>query len=124
MAIKQLEAGRGVVVFPEGTRTPDGQIQEFMAGIALLIRKAKVPVLPVAIGGAYDAWAIHARRPRFAPIWMSPRKHSLAVVVGPLIPAETLLGMEPKRMVEYLREVIWHLRKEAYRRKRLPSEAK
>ncbi|HMP16181.1 MAG TPA: lysophospholipid acyltransferase family protein, partial [Gemmatales bacterium] len=54
--LKRLEDGEGVLVFPEGTRTRDGQQQPFLKGIVLLIRKARVPVLPVGIAGVFDAW--------------------------------------------------------------------
>ena len=54
--IERLDRGEGVIVFPEGTRTPDGTMKEFMAGIALLIRRAKVPVIVDAgVGTASDA---------------------------------------------------------------------
>jgi 1-acyl-sn-glycerol-3-phosphate acyltransferase len=121
-ALKKLQEGEAVVVFPEGTRTPDGTLQPFMQGIALLVRKSKVPVLPVGLAGAYDAWPIHGKKPKWAPLWGPPRPQAMAVVVGQPIPAETLLPLEPRRMVEYLRERVAEVREEAYRRKRLPTK--
>jgi 1-acyl-sn-glycerol-3-phosphate acyltransferase len=59
-----LQAGRALVVFPEGGRTPDGKIQPLAAGAGLLIKRAKVPVVPVAIDGAFKAWPIHRLLPR------------------------------------------------------------
>ncbi len=119
-AVQKFKEGEVVVIFPEGTRTDDGTLHSFMPGIALLIRRAKVPVVPVGLAGVYDAWPIHAKKPRFAPLWRGARKESLAAVVGTLIPAETLLAMEPGRMVEYLQNAVAQVREEAYRRKRLP----
>jgi len=59
---RRLKAGHAVLLFPEGTRTSDGRIAEFKPGLAVLARKAKVPVLPVVIDGAYEAW------PRTSPV--------------------------------------------------------
>lgn len=44
-----------LVVFPEGTRSPDGSIQPFKEGAALMAIRAGVPILPVAIRGTADA---------------------------------------------------------------------
>ena len=55
-SIAILQAGRALLVFPEGTRTKDGEMEPLASGISLLIRRAKVPVVPVAIDGAYHAW--------------------------------------------------------------------
>src|SRR5688572_21726975 len=52
--LARLEAGRAVVIFPEGSRTPDGQVKEFKRGIALIVKRAECPVVPVAIEGAFD----------------------------------------------------------------------
>lgn len=48
--------GKLVVVFPEGTRTPDGEIQPGQAGIALLVQRTTAPVVPCYVHGTYDAW--------------------------------------------------------------------
>lgn len=55
-AIRRLDAGRAVTIFPEGSRTPDGQMHEFKRGVALLVKKARCPVIPVALEGVFDAW--------------------------------------------------------------------
>ena len=43
-----------MIVFPEGTRTPDEAVHAFKSGAFVLALKAGVPVLPVAIDGTYD----------------------------------------------------------------------
>jgi 1-acyl-sn-glycerol-3-phosphate acyltransferase len=55
-AVALMRAGQAVVVFPEGTRSPDGQVQPFRAGFALLAAQAGVPTVPVGIDGAFEAW--------------------------------------------------------------------
>ena len=117
-ALKMFELGEGVIVFPEGTRTPDGEMKEFMAGIALLIRRARVPVLPVGVAGAYDAWAIHQKRPSWSPLLLPPTKASIACYIGEVIPAEKVLSMKPAEMIKYLYDEVAKVRAEAYARKR------
>ena len=54
--VRLLRAGRGLVLFPEGTRTRDGSVGPFRPGFAVLASLARVPVVPVAIEGAFEAW--------------------------------------------------------------------
>ena len=67
-AIELMSRGEGLVVFPEGTRTPDGEVKRFTSGFALLAARAGVPIVPVAIHGAYEAWPRHQRLPRPSPV--------------------------------------------------------
>jgi 1-acyl-sn-glycerol-3-phosphate acyltransferase len=50
-----LRQGISIVVFPEGTRTPDGKIQDFKATLFTLPIQAQVPVVPVLIEGTFQA---------------------------------------------------------------------
>lgn len=54
-AIQELTEGKAVLVFPEGTRSRDGELRPGQAGAGFLAVKAKVPVLPVYLRGAYEA---------------------------------------------------------------------
>ncbi|MBO3083089.1 lysophospholipid acyltransferase family protein [Cellulomonas fengjieae] len=49
-----LGAGSSLLVFPEGTRSPDGRLQELRSGAVRLAREFDVPLLPVAIVGTHD----------------------------------------------------------------------
>ncbi len=53
-AAKRIAAGTSVVIFPEGTRSPDGSLHSFKAGGMVLAIKAGVPIVPVAITGSYE----------------------------------------------------------------------
>lgn len=80
-AIERLAAGKVVVMFPEGTRSPDGELQPIKGGFRLLVRKAHVPVLPVVIDGAFKAWPRSQKLPRPSPV---------SVIYGQSIPPEEL----------------------------------
>lgn len=71
--IRILRAGECALVFPEGTRTPDGKLQPAQAGLGLVIAKTRAPVVPMRIFGAYDAWPIHGK------IRLGPK---ITIVVG------------------------------------------
>jgi 1-acyl-sn-glycerol-3-phosphate acyltransferase len=50
-----LKSGNRVVVFPEGTRSSDGNLQPAKAGVGLIIAKSLAPVVPIRIFGSYAA---------------------------------------------------------------------
>ncbi|NDY41680.1 1-acyl-sn-glycerol-3-phosphate acyltransferase [Dissulfurirhabdus thermomarina] len=52
-AAEVVRSGVAVLIFPEGTRSPDGRLRPFKPGGVLLARKAGTPVLPVAISGSH-----------------------------------------------------------------------
>ena len=66
--IKKIREGNGVLLFPEGTRSKDGNIQPARAGIGLVIAKTGAPVLPMRIFGAYDAFPKNSKRLHFSRI--------------------------------------------------------
>jgi 1-acyl-sn-glycerol-3-phosphate acyltransferase len=66
--IRVLQAGSGVLVFPEGSRTLDGTLQPAEPGIGLVIAKTLAPVVPMRIFGAHEALPRGGGRLRFVPI--------------------------------------------------------
>ena len=60
-----LRTGGNLLIFPEGTRTADGRLGDFRSTFAALALEMNVPVLPVAISGAYQALPRGRRLPRF-----------------------------------------------------------
>lgn len=66
--IRFLRQGEKVLIFPEGTRSPDGTLQPAEAGVGLFIAKSKAPVLPVRIFGSYEAYPRGAKTIRPARI--------------------------------------------------------
>jgi long-chain acyl-CoA synthetase len=51
-----LAHGKVLILFPEGERSIDGMVKRFKKGASILSRHAGVPVVPVAIKGAYNVW--------------------------------------------------------------------
>ncbi|MCG2710744.1 MAG: 1-acyl-sn-glycerol-3-phosphate acyltransferase [Candidatus Omnitrophica bacterium] len=64
-AIYFLMRNKNVGLFPEGTRSHDGNLREFKSGAALLALKTGRPIVPCAILGAYEAFPRGAKFPRF-----------------------------------------------------------
>ncbi len=54
--VECLQSGHCLNMYPEGARANDGNMMPLEKGIGLLVRRAKVPVVPVAIVGSFDAW--------------------------------------------------------------------
>jgi 1-acyl-sn-glycerol-3-phosphate acyltransferase len=52
-ATEALKAGQSFLIYPEGTRSPDGRLQEFKKGAVVMAIKAGVPVVPMACSGAH-----------------------------------------------------------------------
>lgn len=64
-----LKKGKNIIIFPEGTRTKNGELGEFKKMFAILSKELNVPVVPVAISGAYKALPTGKKFPRpFAKI--------------------------------------------------------
>jgi 1-acyl-sn-glycerol-3-phosphate acyltransferase len=54
--LQALKEGSALGLFPEGTRSPDGNLQPAKGGIGFLMIKSHVPVIPVYIDGSYKAY--------------------------------------------------------------------
>jgi len=51
-----LHGGAAIILFPEGTRSPDGQLRRAHSGIGLIVAKSDAPVVPARVFGSYEAW--------------------------------------------------------------------
>src|SRR5881398_1453189 len=58
-----LKSGWNLVLFPEGSRSPDGRIQEFKPGVGFLAKETGTPVVPLHIQGAFQVMPRHQRLP-------------------------------------------------------------
>ncbi|HEY2573626.1 MAG TPA: lysophospholipid acyltransferase family protein, partial [Verrucomicrobiaceae bacterium] len=62
--LDRLLAGGAIILFPEGTRTRDGQLQPARSGIGLTVIKSQAPVVPVRVFGTFEAYHRRMRVPR------------------------------------------------------------
>ena len=67
-ALTELAAGRSVLMFPEGTRSPDGAIHEFKSGAGYLALHAGCDVLPIHLSGTFEVLGKGRLLPRRAPV--------------------------------------------------------
>ena len=95
--LRRLRAGELVLVFPEGTRTRDGEVAPLKPGFIAVARRSRVPLIPVALDGAYQAW------PRTAPL---PRLSRLVVVIGDPIWPEQVAALSDEELVAELEQRI------------------
>lgn len=83
--IERLKMGDAVIIYPEGSRSSDGEIQAFRRGATLIAKRSGCTVLPVAVDGAFEIW------PRSRPL---PRLFHgpLRVLIGRPITSDDLIG--------------------------------
>jgi 1-acyl-sn-glycerol-3-phosphate acyltransferase len=69
-AVKSLKAGMPLVIFPEGGRTPDGEIKPFLPGAFYLAIKAQVDIVPIALVGTYELLPMNTYHIKSRPLEM------------------------------------------------------
>jgi 1-acyl-sn-glycerol-3-phosphate acyltransferase len=104
VALKRLQAGRSVVVFPEETRSLDGELLAFKKGAALVALKAGLPILPIAILGT--AHVLPRGSMRASP-------GTVVLAVGEEIPTQGKSANDRAELTQAARGAIERLRKEA-----------
>src|SRR5262245_13098411 len=62
--LDRLLDGGIILLFPEGTRTSDGQLRPAKAGVGLVVVKSNAPVVPVRVFGTFEAYGRHLKFPR------------------------------------------------------------
>ncbi len=88
--IRRLEEGAAVIIFPEGTRTATGRLGELKSGFALIAKRAGVPIVPVAIVGAWECW------PKTR---MFPRPGRIRLEFGRVISPEEIAALDDRALV-------------------------
>jgi 1-acyl-sn-glycerol-3-phosphate acyltransferase len=89
--------GASLFVFPEGSRSRDGQLQRFKAGMFLLAIENQLPVVPVTIRGSREV--MPKGRLRVNPA-------TVHVTVHPAIPTQDLSRNDARPLAERVREII------------------
>jgi 1-acyl-sn-glycerol-3-phosphate acyltransferase len=114
-----LKDGKAVLVFPEGERTPTGKMLPFKPGVHLLMKRSAVPVVPVGIAGAFEAYPRMHLLPRLSPLFMPAAHATVAVSIGRALNPRCYVDWPRERVLEELFEKVQEqqLRAEALRRK-------
>ena len=103
-AVKTLRNGLNVFVFPEGGRTPDGNLQPFLNGAAYLAIRAQVPLVPIALIGVQQLLPIHTKH-----LYPATRKAPLKLIIGQPIPTTNLTLRQSESLTEQLKQSIQSL---------------
>ncbi len=96
--ISRLKHGELVLIFPEGTRTVNGEIGELKTGFLAIARRSAVPLIPCAITGAFEVLPRGTKLPAFRPI---------AVVYGPPIRSEEFLDRSDDELLAMVRDRLY-----------------
>lgn len=97
-ALGELAAGRCVAIFPEGTRSEDGTMQPFRRGVLLLVRRARVRVVPMGVAGSHEAWPKGRSRPRL--------RGRVVVAVGEAIEPAAICDAEEPAALAMLEQAV------------------
>ncbi len=97
MIRKMKEEGQVIVIFPEGTRSTDGQVHEFKIGSMKIVTKAKVPILPIAISGTEKSMPKGSVYIKKTDIYLS---------IMPVVTPETFDKWDSKMLSEFLRNML------------------
>jgi 1-acyl-sn-glycerol-3-phosphate acyltransferase len=100
-----LEAGRVVILYPEGTRSLDGEMIDFKRGVLLLVKKAKPTILPMALDGTFDAWPKGRKFPRL--------RGKVVCVCGEPMSGEELAKLDGAQALAAMRDAVARLHDEA-----------
>lgn len=93
--LRRLRAGGIVTLFPEGTRSQDGQLGPLKPGIAVLVERVGVPVVPAGLAGMYEVWP----RSRLLPV-----PHPVRIHYGRPIYPEELHGLDTQAITALIRD--------------------
>lgn len=86
-----LRNGESVLLFPEGTRSPDGRLGPGKIGVGRIIHETRPVVVPAYLHGFWDLWPKHRPLPRIG--------HRLSIRFGPPVALDDLYDREPSREV-------------------------
>lgn len=92
--VSKVKAGEKVLLFPEGTRSPDGNLQSVKPGLSLLLSQLDCPLIPAYVEGAYDIWGRHKKWPAC--------RGKVTVVIGKPLSLEPLAHLDKKASREKL----------------------
>lgn len=108
--LRRLKRGEIVILFPEGTRTPNGEMQPLKPGFSALVTRTGASILPMAVEGSYQAW------PRRQPV---PLPNLIQIEVGPPITAAEAKQLDERELITLVDDRIKACFAEARRKRAL-----
>ena len=116
--LERLQMGQAVLVFPEGERTWQGEVQPLKPGILLLIKRLSVPIVPAGIAGAFDALPRTRHWPKLSPFFLPPTGADITVSIGKPIASERYRDMPREQALAELQAELKRLKERAERLRR------
>ncbi|MCI0680954.1 MAG: 1-acyl-sn-glycerol-3-phosphate acyltransferase [Gemmataceae bacterium] len=116
--LEQLKLGKAVLLFPEGERTSTGHMVPLKPGVHLLIKRARAPIIPIGLAGAFDAWPRRHTLPIPAPLFWPPWEGTIAVSIGPALDPDRLASLPRGQALEELFAAIAAAKKRAEKLRR------
>jgi len=116
--VKAFDAGRCVIMFPEGTRSEDGGPQPLKPGVSLLVKRTNATIIPCGIAGSFAAWSRHSVLPKMSPLFLADAGRSIAVSFGKPVPAGMYRGMKREAILSDMQSRIAEQYAEAERLRR------
>lgn len=96
-ARKTLQGGMSMVIFPEGTRSQNGDMLPFKRGAFMLANEIGLPIVPLSISGSYDIFSRHAK---------TVSKGKLTLVIHEPISEEERAGKQTKILMQEVHDII------------------
>lgn len=100
-AAKLINAGKDVIIFPEGTASKTGEIIAFKKGGFHLAQEARVPILPIRVRGTYTVWPSSAK--------LNMQRGTILVKIGKPIKPEVYLNLPMEERIAFVRQQIIEL---------------
>ncbi|HEV8377642.1 MAG TPA: lysophospholipid acyltransferase family protein [Tepidisphaeraceae bacterium] len=103
-ALRRVHEGHVLTMFPEGTRSWDGNLLPIQSGIALIVKRAEAPVIPAVLDGAQRAWPRGSKFPKAGPVRLM---YGPPLELGKKKGAEIVVQIDQtfRRMLSELREL-------------------
>ena len=95
---EHIQNGSSVIIFPEGTRSRNGELRDFKEGAFLLALKQKTDILPLVLDGSYKALPEKGFFPN--------KRQKIPVHILPPVPYETFKDMNTRQLSEHIHKII------------------
>ncbi|MDO4557577.1 MAG: lysophospholipid acyltransferase family protein [Planctomycetia bacterium] len=110
-SVRRLRAGETLIVFPEGTRSEDGEIHTFRSGFVILANRTRCPILPVAVVGPFELLPRGSKKIRPGVV---------DVRFGEPIPSDQFTGMSREEIAAEVRSRVLAIQAELREERKRP----